>query len=262
MIPKTIHYCWFGGNPLPKSALKCIESWKKYLPNYEIKEWNESNFPIDECPNYAKEAYKLKKWAFVSDYARFKILYENGGLYFDTDVELIKPIDDIIQLGSFMGRGSENEVAPGLGFGAEPGLSLFKEILDYYAINEFDYSKNITVVQIVTNFLKKKGLESVNKIQLIAGIRIYPTDYFSPIDYASGKLVLTENTRSIHHYDASWMEPKDKYAQEKFKLFRRFLPPKLAGLFSEFFSLIKFEGLNQALQELKLWIIRTLRRKS
>ena len=96
MIPKIIHYCWFGGNPLPESALKCIASWRKFLPDYEIKEWNENNFPIEKCPLYAKQAYQSKKWAFVSDYARFKILYDYGGLYFDTDVELIKPIDDII----------------------------------------------------------------------------------------------------------------------------------------------------------------------
>ena len=102
MIPKIIHYCWFGGNPLPKSAIKCIESWKKYLPDYEIKEWNESNFDFSKCA-YAREAAEKKKWAFVSDYARFKILYQYGGLYFDTDVEVIKPLDDIIAAGPFMG---------------------------------------------------------------------------------------------------------------------------------------------------------------
>ena len=102
MIPKIIHYCWFGGNPLPELAIKCIESWKKYLPDYEIKEWNESNFDINCCA-YVREAYEAKKWAFVSDYARFWILYQHGGLYFDTDVELIKSIDDLIVKGAFMG---------------------------------------------------------------------------------------------------------------------------------------------------------------
>ena len=103
MIPKIIHYCWFGHNPLPESAKKCIESWKKYLPGYEIKEWNESNFNVNAIP-YTEEAYRLKKYAFVSDYARFWILYHYGGLYFDTDVEVIKRMDDIIERGAFMGR--------------------------------------------------------------------------------------------------------------------------------------------------------------
>ncbi len=102
MIPKVIHYCWFGRNPLPKSALKCIASWRKYFPNYEIKEWNEDNFDVNIIP-YTQEAYSVGKYAFVSDYARFKILYENGGLYFDTDVEVIRPMDDIIERGAFMG---------------------------------------------------------------------------------------------------------------------------------------------------------------
>ena len=102
MIPKLIHYCWFGRNPLPKSAIKCIESWKKFLPDYEIKEWNENNFDVNIIP-YTKEAYECKKYAFVSDYARFWILYKYGGLYFDTDVEVIKSMDDIIERGPFMG---------------------------------------------------------------------------------------------------------------------------------------------------------------
>ena len=103
MIPKVIHYCWFGGNPLPELAKICIDSWKKYLPDYEIKEWNETNFDLDSC-EYIREAYNCKKWAFVSDYARFWILYNYGGLYFDTDVEILNPLDDIIKCGSFMGN--------------------------------------------------------------------------------------------------------------------------------------------------------------
>lgn len=102
MIPKVIHYCWFGGNPLPDSAKKCISSWRKYLPDYEIKEWNERNFDVKSIP-YTREAYRLKKFAFVSDYARMWILYHYGGIYFDTDVEVIKPFNDIIQRGNFMG---------------------------------------------------------------------------------------------------------------------------------------------------------------
>ncbi len=138
MIPKVIHYCWFGRNPLPSLAIKCIESWRKYLPDYEIKEWNEDNFDVNIIP-YTQEAYQVGKYAFVSDYARFWILYKYGGLYFDTDVEVIKPMDDIIARGPFMGcekdvsDTSVASVAPGLGLGVNPGLGLYKEILEMYS---------------------------------------------------------------------------------------------------------------------------------
>ena len=141
MIPKVIHYCWFGHNTLPELAVKCIESWKKYLPDYEIKEWNEDNFDVNVIP-YTEQAYKAKKYAFVSDYARFWILYHFGGVYFDTDVEVIKPMGEFIAQGPFMG--CENgigegglRVAPGLGIGIEAGSSLYKEILDKYATFSF-----------------------------------------------------------------------------------------------------------------------------
>ena len=138
MIPKVIHYCWFGRNPLPESAVKCINSWKKYFPDYEIKEWNEDNFDVNIIP-YTKEAYSVKKYAFVSDYARFWVLYRYGGLYFDTDVEVIKSMDDIIERGSFMGVEVPAvvdkvvpSVAPGLCLGSSSGNSIYKSILDLY----------------------------------------------------------------------------------------------------------------------------------
>ena len=119
MIPKIIHYCWFGGNPLPASALKCIESWRKYCPDYEIKEWNESNYDVNKI-RYSSQAYQAKKYAFVSDYARFDILYQWGGLYFDTDVEVIRPIDDILAKGAFLGLETSETVNPGLGMAVSP----------------------------------------------------------------------------------------------------------------------------------------------
>ena len=228
MIPKTIHYCWFGRNPLPPLAIKCIESWKKYLPDYEIKKWNEDNFDVNIIP-YTKEAYAAKKYAFVSDYARFLILYKYGGLYFDTDVEIIKPMDDIIARGPFMG--CENEVknngattlavAPGLGLGVNPGLGLYKEMLDLYDILHFvmpDTSFNLkTVVQYTTEVLCKHGLQNINAVQECAGVWIYPKEYFCPIDYVSKKTVITSNTRSIHHFAESW---KTSYMLFKQKFLR------------------------------------------
>lgn len=212
MIPKIIHYCWFGRNALPPLAVKCINSWKKFFPDYEIIEWNEDNFDVNVIP-YTQEAYASKKYAFVSDYARFWILYKYGGLYFDTDVEVIRPMDDIIQKGPFMGcetnylkKGATAiAVAPGLGLGVNPGLGLYKEILDLYATLHFIENgvlNETTVVQYITEILYKKGLLNVNKIQNCAGVWIYPMEYFCPLH--GSKINFTKNTRSIHHYMASW----------------------------------------------------------
>ena len=215
MIPKKIHYCWFGGNPLPESAKKYIETWKKYCPDYEVIEWNENNFDVNQN-QYCKEAYEAKKWAFVSDYARFFILYKYGGLYFDTDVEVLRPLDNIVEKGPFMGCERDADkigataiaVAPGLGLGVNPGLGLYKEILDLYEILHFkneDGSLNLkTVVQYTTEILVKHGLKNTNQIQRCAGIYIYPREYFCPKNIDTGKLEITKNTYTIHHFDASW----------------------------------------------------------
>lgn len=235
-IPKVIHYCWFGRNPLPESAIKCIESWKKYLPDYEIKEWNESNFDVNAIP-YTAQAYQAKKYAFVSDYARFKILYEEGGLYFDTDVEIIRPIKDIVANGPFMGCERDvSEVSdvrsigvnPGLGLGVYPGMAVYKEILEKYNTLQFlreDGSPNTfdTVVTIVTEILAGHGLQLTHQIQDCAGINIYPKEYFSPKDINTKKLTITENTHSIHHYDASWAEWYDRAAGDRGPKLRRIL---------------------------------------
>lgn len=248
MIPKTIHYCWFGGNPLSEISLRCIESWKKYCPECEIHEWNESNFDLD-CCDYVKEAYSQKKWAFVSDYARFSILYQYGGIYFDTDVELIRPIDDILSLGPYMGceknsvslmHDSKNVVNPGLGLAATPGLELYKEILDEYEkrhfIKEDRTQDKTTVVSIVTNILKQHGYKSSYSIQYIKGISIYPPDYFSPMDYATGIINIAKETRSIHHYTASWHSEKEKhhhaFGQKMCRLFGIRIGNMLESLYS------------------------------
>ena len=231
MIPKVIHYCWFGGNPLPKSAQKCIASWRKYLPDYEIKEWNESNFDVNIIP-YTAEAYKAKKYAFVSDYARFWILYKYGGLYFDTDVEVIKNMDDIIAKGPFMGCENDAKagaspaqlgVAPGLGLGVNPGLGLYGEILNWYNTHHFITWTGViekNVVDITTEILNKNGIEILDDgILRSSGILIYPKEYFCPKDYITGEMNITDKTKSIHHYSATWLEKK--YGL-KAKLYKRF----------------------------------------
>lgn len=217
-IPKVIHYCWFGGKPLPQLAIRCIESWRKYLPDYEIKRWDESNFDVNIIP-YTQQAYDAKKYAFVSDYARFWILYKYGGLYFDTDVEVIKPMDDIIEAGPFMGcenayitgaTPSKLGVAPGLGLGVNPGLGLYKELLDLYNSLKFNTANSTTIVSYTTELLCKYGFKNSPEIQNVAGINIYPNDYFCPLNYYTGKLIITENTVSIHHYHASWLSKKQR----------------------------------------------------
>lgn len=217
LVPRVIHYCWFGGNPLPESAVKCIESWKKFCPGYEIREWNESNYDMNACP-YIQEAYQARKWAFVSDYVRFDILYSFGGIYFDTDVELIRPIDDILQKGSFWGveqrDGTELAVAPGLGMAAIAGMPIYREILSEYEnrhfLNEDGTLNQITVVKYTTDLLKQYGLRDSEEIQCVDGIWIYPWDYFCPMKYPTGTLTITKNTRSIHHYSATWFTKEEQ----------------------------------------------------
>ena len=233
MIPKIIHYCWFGRKPLPESAKKCMASWRKYLPDYEIVEWNEDNFDVNAIP-YTAQAYSVGKYAFVSDYARFKILYEHGGLYFDTDVEVIRPMDDIIAAGPFMGvevgvcnaKGyrcyNETLVAPGLGMCARPAMKLYSDVLDHYSNERFLVGREQstkTVGEHTTLILKKSGLKHSPDIQTINDIIIYPMDWMNPLDDATGKLRITENTISIHWYTKSWI---DNQSSLKTWLSRRF----------------------------------------
>ena len=226
MIPKIIHYCWFGHKELPPLAKKCIASWRKFLPDYEIKEWNEDNFDINSIP-YTAQAYKHKKYAFVSDYARFKILYEYGGIYFDTDVEVIKPIDDFLEKGAFFGL--EQDVkdyfacAPGLGFACSPSFSLLREMLELYKNLDFEQSDGSlnqkTVVEHFSEMLLAKGLQPTSGIIEFKDAFIYPAEYFCPKPSEFGKIQITENTRTIHHYAASWSGPKQRFANFLIRIF-------------------------------------------
>ena len=220
MIPKIIHYCWFGRGPLRELAQKCIASWKKYLPDYEIKEWNEDNFDVNIIP-YTAEAYQAKKYAFLSDYARFWILYRYGGIYFDTDVEVIRPMDDIIERGNFMGfetdpkpqlkaDASEASVNPGLGMGVAPGLGIIKKMLDFYEGRHFEFVPGgigqLTIVHIATEVLRKAGLKQQQGIQQVDDMWIYPAEYFCPINLKTGRIHVRPNTRTIHHYAGTWQD--------------------------------------------------------
>lgn len=213
MIPKKIHYCWFGHNEKSPMMNKCIASWKKYMPDYEIIEWNESNFDIN-YNQYVKEAYEQKKYAFVSDVARLYILYHEGGIYFDVDVELIKRFNDDILKHGFMGFEDTNYVNTGLGFGVNKNNKIIKEMLDDY--NDISFVKEDKTLDLVacpvrnSKILVRNGIKLDDSMQQIEDIIIYPKDYFSPKNCLTGVLNITENTYTIHHYDGSWLSKSDQ----------------------------------------------------
>ena len=226
MIPKKIHYCWFGGNPLPLLAQKCIESWKKYLPDYEIIEWNESNYNVHKIP-YISQAYEAKKYAFVSDYARVDILNEHGCVYFDTDVEVLKDLSHILNKGQFLGIEAPGAINNGLGMAAEKADAILLEILESYSKENFvnsDGTYNLkTVVTRVSDIFRNYGFtDDADHVQEIANYNIYPAEYFSPKNVVTGIIRITENTYAIHHYDASWLEDWQKQVQiKKHKIFNK-----------------------------------------
>lgn len=241
MIPKVIHYCWFGGNPLPPLALKCIESWQKFCQDYEIKEWNESNFDINICA-YVKEAYETKKWAFVSDYARLWVLVNYGGIYMDTDCELVKPIDAFLNLEAMSGFESDKGIPTAI-MGSQKGHPLFVELLERYASRHFiqgDGSLDLTTnVQEITAVCLAHGLVLNDKRQTICGFTIFPREYFCPMDWKTHKMaVFTENTHAIHHFDGSWKKPETKI-KKIIKFPERFISRKVIKPIQKFFKGIK-----------------------
>lgn len=217
MIPKKIHYCWFGGNPLSDKELKCIESWKKLCPDYEIIRWDETNYDVHKN-KFISQAYIQKKWAFVTDYARLDIVYHNGGIYLDTDVEIIKSFDPLLENKAFMGFEKKRVIATGLGFGAEQYHSAVKDLMDSYNDLEFldEYgliksSKFINCPIINTELLKSKGAVMDDSLQIVDGITLYPTEYFCPLHSTSGEMNITKNTYSIHWYNMSWFDSLSKF---------------------------------------------------
>lgn len=205
-IPKKIHFCWFGGNPKSDIILRCIESWKKYLPDYELIEWNESNFDIHVC-KYVEEAYEKKKWAFVSDYCRIWALNTYGGVYFDTDVEIVKDPKDIF-LSPAVGFESQNAVNPGLVMACAKNDWLCTEMLREYNEDSYilpDGSNNYrTICDRMTRFLAEKGLRLDNSLQHVEGYTVYPTEYFNPYNPKKDRFDVTEKTVTLHRFLASW----------------------------------------------------------
>lgn len=222
MIPKKIHYCWFSGDEFPDDIKKCIESWRKYLPDYEIIEWNAKNFDFN-VNQYVKEAYEAKKWAFVSDYARLYILYNEGGIYLDSDIEVLKSFNNLLENRAFTGFESKGVVAAWI-FGSEKNNPIFKEFMDYYSDRHFKkengtYDMTPNTVPI-SKKCKEYGMKEENIQQKLKYITIYPEDYFCTKSIIDGKIRITENSYTIHHFGGGWQTTKGKIIKKiKYKLF-------------------------------------------
>lgn len=224
MIPKKIHYCWFGGNPYPEDFLKYLETWKKYCPNYEIIEWNEKTFDINSN-KYVKEAYECKKWAFVTDYVRLWAIYNYGGIYMDTDVEVLRSLDSFLECQAFSGFEREDAVPTGIMAG-EKGQRAIKDLLDMYNNMNFinaDGTMNLhTNVELITKYFSDKGIKLNNTKQTINGFTMYPKDFFCPKNSRTLEIELTDNTYTIHHFQGSWVETSTKHRQK----IKKILGPK------------------------------------
>lgn len=222
MIPKTIHYCWFGHNPKPELAQKCFASWQKYCPDYEIIEWNEDNYDIQSAPLFVRQAYEAKKWAFVTDYVRLKVVYEHGGIYLDTDVEVIKPLDDLLHYNAFFGIQYDDFVNTGLGFGALAGNIVLRKMMKSYESTSFlkvDGSFDTTTcLERDRSVFINLGLNECDDIQVLHGnIAVFPVEYMAPKNYMTGETSISEKTHTIHHFAESWMTEKQKKEMEEVK---------------------------------------------
>lgn len=213
MIPKIIHYCWFGGNPKPPLAVKCIQSWKKHCPDYEIREWNEENFDLSGAPLYVRQAYAAGRWAFVTDYVRLKALTEQGGVYLDTDVELLKPLDPFLQNRAFAGFEAVDRVQTGL-LACEKDFPLLSAFLRHYDTAVFlrpdGTADTTTNVEVLTELCRQRGLRTDDTFQVVEGLAIYPREVFCPVDYDTLKLKKTRKTVCIHWFSGSWQTQEEK----------------------------------------------------
>ena len=212
-IPKVIHYCWFGGNPKPDLAEKCIKSWKKYCPDWEIVEWNEERFDLSTVPLYVRQAIEAGRWAFVTDYVRLRALTEQGGVYMDTDVELVKPLTPYLHHRAFAGFESSEGVQTGL-LACEKGFTLFMEFLAHYDHVSFllpDGTPDTTTnVQVLTDLCLRHGLVCNDRVQTVVGLTIYPKEVFCPVDFDTRLLRKTRRTVAIHWFSGSWQTEEER----------------------------------------------------
>lgn len=217
-IPKVIHYCWFGKKEIPEKNKRCIESWKKYCPDYEIMEWNETNYDLKKN-RYMYQAYQMKKYGYVPDYARIDLLYQHGGIYFDTDVELIKNIDELLYLQGFASFEEYPMVNFGGGSGSIRGLKILKDILEYRERIDF-IGRNgecnlLTCGYYETVPLLEQGLKPDNTVQHVKGLTILTSDYFHVKSSVTKEIHIKEKTMGIHDFDWSWVTERQKQEQSR-----------------------------------------------
>lgn len=236
MIPKIIHYFWFGENEIPEKDKQNIETWKKYCPDYEIRLWNEKNYVFPDV-QYVKDAAKMKKWGHVCDYARLDVLYQYGGIYFDTDVEVLKSFDELLQYKGFIGFENQMNVNTGQGVGAEAGNITIKGMMDAYLSRQFileDGTCDLTPCpEINTIYLIKKGLIQNNTRQVVEELQVFPTEYFCPKNILTGKITITPETYSIHHFAGSWFDPKKKRKMQRSEKIRNIFGMRLGNIIIE-----------------------------
>lgn len=207
-IPKLIHYCWFGGKEIPDKLRRYMDSWSKYCPDYRIVEWNESNYDLEKYA-YTAQAYKYRRWGFIPDIVRLDVLHEYGGIYLDTDVELIRPLDDLLYQPGFCGIEKWGVVNIGGGCGVMPGHPMIQKILDYRLQFEFERADGTLNLESSGSFettpLLEEGFKPDNTTQCVGGLTVYTSDFFHPFDYMSKELSVTDNTYGIHHFYGSWV---------------------------------------------------------
>lgn len=226
MIPKIIHYCWFGRGEKPELAKRCIASWKKFCPDFEIREWNEDNCDYLAMP-FMAEAYAAKKYAFVSDVMRLIVLEQYGGVYFDTDVEVVRDISPLLNDEGFIGFENNRFVNSGQVMAAVPHQPIVQAMIDEY--KKLHYMQPDSSVMPVgcprlnSDVLERFGLIRNGQEQIVAGIHVYPDDYFSPMDSTTGKLTKTENTYSIHWYSMSWLPKRTQIRAKLGRIVRRIM---------------------------------------
>lgn len=226
MIPKTIHYCWFGRTSKPELYYRCRKSWEKHCPDYNIIEWNEDNFDIYSSPLYVQQAYEAKKWAFVTDYVRLKVVYDNGGVYLDTDVELKRNLDRLLKYCAYFGFESKKYINTGLGFGAIRGAAILKDLMRDYSVRKFigkDGTADLVSCPIINKHVfMEYGLIPNGKTQRLRdNIKIFSPIYFCPLDYNLDRFHYSVRTISIHWFSASWFSEEKKKEHKQLVINRK-----------------------------------------
>lgn len=259
-IPKIIHYCWFGGNPKPESVNKYIRTWEKHCPEYKIIEWNESNFDLNENI-YCQEAYEAQKWAFITDYVRLKVLYEYGGFYMDTDVEMIKSLDPLRIYRAVSGYESPTRILTGT-IGSCRDNEWIGLLLRYYDNRHFlredgtfDLTTNVKVITEMTSQKYNLSLDGKKK-KFGTNMILLPFDYLCAKDLDTGEVKITENTFTVHHFSGSWLSDEDRYANQLKSEIAYILPKKYSSYLAKYISVIKYHGIIYANKQIIAWLQR------